>query len=194
MEKEQKYSGVTGIAAKAEGKKLIYCPVWLMCQKKNGRTAYAAVNGRNGKVIADFPIYTPKFLALAAVLAVIAFLLLNFALSLRPEPAFWVTLSLMLIGLITCITQEKKAQKISDYTGVPMTGISFDSLKTNCILLAAAAVIVILSTRNNLLIYLTSLALAAAFTLCCVHTFRIHKQISSRRQPHFARKGADDRA
>ncbi len=71
-----------------------------MSRKNGDKMTYAAVNGQTGKVVADFPISTKKFLGLSAAIAAGVFVLLNGFLTLRPEPAIIVSMVLNIIAMI----------------------------------------------------------------------------------------------
>ena len=49
----------------------VFYPVWFMSYRNGNNITYATVNGQTGKVVADFPISTSRFI-LAALLAALA--------------------------------------------------------------------------------------------------------------------------
>ena len=51
--------------------KLSYLPVWFMSTRRGGKVTYAAINGYNGNIVADFPISRVKFFMLAGVAALV---------------------------------------------------------------------------------------------------------------------------
>ncbi|MCI8572056.1 MAG: hypothetical protein HFI43_11725 [Lachnospiraceae bacterium] len=59
-------------------------PVWFMSYRKNGRVAYATVNGQNCKVAADIPVDIKKYTLGTLWLAIPIFVLLNFFFTIRP--------------------------------------------------------------------------------------------------------------
>ncbi len=59
-------------------------PVWFMSYQKDGRVAYATVNGQTGKVVADLPVDLGKYLIGTFVLALPIFILLNMFLTVTP--------------------------------------------------------------------------------------------------------------
>ena len=99
--------------------KLNYMPVWFMSTRNGDRITYAAVNGYTGKMVADFPISTRKFLTVAVIAAAILAALLSMVLVLRPEPAFWCSAILTLIGFIFCAKEENRLRDIREATGKP---------------------------------------------------------------------------
>lgn len=52
-------------------------PVWFMSYRKKDRVAYAVVNGQTGKVTADLPVDTRKYILISLIAALPIFLLLN---------------------------------------------------------------------------------------------------------------------
>lgn len=60
-------------------------PVWFMSCRKNGRIAYATVNGQTGKVCADLPVSGAKYLLFSLIFALPIFLLLNLILTALPS-------------------------------------------------------------------------------------------------------------
>ncbi|MDE7332917.1 MAG: hypothetical protein K2O16_11915 [Lachnospiraceae bacterium] len=59
-------------------------PVWFMSYRKNGRVAYATVNGQNCKVAADIPVDVKKYTLGTVLLTIPIFVLLNLFLTIRP--------------------------------------------------------------------------------------------------------------
>ena len=74
-------------------------PVWFMSYREGDRITYAAVNGQTGKVAADFPVSTGRYLAAVLVLASALFAVFNFVLTIKPDWALGITTVLMLLGL-----------------------------------------------------------------------------------------------
>lgn len=60
-------------------------PVWFMSYRKNGRVAYATVNGQSGKVAADIPVDIRKYVLGVLLLALPIFLLLNLFFTIKPD-------------------------------------------------------------------------------------------------------------
>lgn len=59
-------------------------PVWFLSWRKDDRIAYAAVNGQTGKVVADLPIDSKRFVCVAMILALPLFILLNLLGTMKP--------------------------------------------------------------------------------------------------------------
>lgn len=66
-------------------KEMGYFPVWFMSFKHKDKVCYTAINGQNGKMVTDIPIDPLKYIIGSIILAVPIALLLNFALTLRPD-------------------------------------------------------------------------------------------------------------
>ncbi len=73
-------------------------PVWFMSYRKNGRVAYATVNGQTGKVFADMPVSVGKFILGSFVFAIPVFLLLNMFFTVQPKCSL---LTVLVAGLMT---------------------------------------------------------------------------------------------
>ena len=121
---------------------LKYMPVWFMSTRKNNRVTYAAINGYTGKIVADFPISTGKFLMIAGIAAAVLAVLLSMILVLRPEPAFWLSAVLMLIGLFFCGKEESKLCDIIEATGQSVNNSIFRFSGKTIRLRSIAAVLV----------------------------------------------------
>lgn len=90
-----------------EPERVMY-PVWFLSYRKDGRVAYATVNGQNGRIAADIPMDIRKYLTGSALLAVPIFFLLNLFLTIKP------TLLLSLSGLLAGATLILYLMELSD--------------------------------------------------------------------------------
>lgn len=91
------FSGLTMLGAKnsfkmtnllhtwCEPPRRVMYPVWFMSYRKDGRVAYATVNGQTGKVAADIPIDIKKYAVCSGLLALPIFLLLNLFFTIKPR-------------------------------------------------------------------------------------------------------------
>ena len=125
--------------------KLNYMPVWFMSMRHGDSLTYAAVNGYTGKIVADFPVSTRGFFAIAGIAAAAVSVLLCMTLVLRPEPAFWLAMLVAAIGLIVCAKEELRLSEISDKIGnTPCSVISVRSkpVGVGLIILAVAVLVV----------------------------------------------------
>lgn len=73
-------------------------PVWFMSFRRGKRVAYAAVNGKSGKVYSDIPISLPAFWIGSLVTALPIFVLLNMFITLQPKNGLLTACFLALAG------------------------------------------------------------------------------------------------
>jgi len=90
-------------------------PVWFMSYKNGDRIAYATVNGQTGKVVADIPMDSKKFLFGCALGAVPIFLLLNLFLTLRPTVLAFLAALIALIVSFVHLAEMKKIEKLDSH-------------------------------------------------------------------------------
>ena len=75
-------------------------PVWFLSYRNGDRVAYAAVNGQNGKIVADMPIDPKRYICSSLLLAIPIFLLLNLFFTFRPVVLLGLSCFLVLISAI----------------------------------------------------------------------------------------------
>ena len=81
-----------------------------MAYKNKDRVAYATVNGQTGKVVADLPVDSKKYVAGSIILALPLFLLLNMFLTVTPG----VLLSMVsVIAMIVALVYGSRMKKIA---------------------------------------------------------------------------------
>ncbi len=68
-----------------EPPKRVMYPVWFMSYQKDGRVAYATVNGQTGKTAVDIPVDIKKYALFSVFLALPIFLFLNLFFTFRPK-------------------------------------------------------------------------------------------------------------
>lgn len=85
-------------------------PVWFLAYRNKDRVAYATVNGQNGKVAADLPVDTKKYLLGSLLLAIPLFLLLNLLFTVVPSTTLLIA---SLLAAITAIIDVVELQRIS---------------------------------------------------------------------------------
>ncbi len=83
-------------------------PVWFMSYQKNGRVAYAAVNGQSGKAAADLPVDIGKYVTGTLLLALPIFLALNLIFTLTPGTVLGCSLLLAAASLMIYLTEISK--------------------------------------------------------------------------------------
>lgn len=88
-------------------------PVWFMSVRSGNRVSYATVNGRTGKVVADFPISPLRLFGCAAALTGLLFLILNFLV--MPTPAVTLIITALIL-IFSCILnlRENKSMRSRD--------------------------------------------------------------------------------
>ncbi len=80
-------------------------PVWFMSYRKDGRVAYATVNGQSGKVAADLPVDLKKYGIGSLLLALPIFLLLNLFFTIMPKTVLGFSAVLALITFFVFISE-----------------------------------------------------------------------------------------
>lgn len=70
---------------KCSAPKRVLYPVWFMSYRKGDRIAYATVNGQTGKVAADIPVDTQKYLLASLIMALPIFIFLNLFFTISPR-------------------------------------------------------------------------------------------------------------
>ena len=75
-------------------------PVWFLSYRNKDRVAYATVNGQTGKVVADMPIDTSKYIISSLVLALPIFLFLNLFFTVIPKTLLGLSCLLVLISAL----------------------------------------------------------------------------------------------
>ena len=91
-----------------------FLPVWFLSNKNEhtGMMSYAVINGLTGKIHADLPIDMKKYLILSLIIAIPAFILLQF-LTMRPTTLVKITMMLLCIMMVfsTGMIREKYIQE-----------------------------------------------------------------------------------
>lgn len=75
-------------------------PVWFLSYRNKDRVAYATVNGQTGKVVADMPIDSKKYMLSSLILAVILFAILNLFFTFKPTTLLAIGSILVIISAI----------------------------------------------------------------------------------------------
>lgn len=103
----KKYSCFDNIATvknhmdmRSETATAVMFPVWFMSYRKDGRVAYATVNGQTGKVVADLPVDLGKYAIGSLVLTLILFFIINSFLFVRPTILLWLVCFLSFATMI----------------------------------------------------------------------------------------------
>ncbi|MBQ8597128.1 MAG: hypothetical protein IJ409_04985 [Lachnospiraceae bacterium] len=82
-------------------------PVWFLSYRNKDRVAYATVNGQTGKVVADMPIDTGKYIICSLLLALPLFLLLNLFLTVVPKTLLGLSTLLVLVSALAYKSELK---------------------------------------------------------------------------------------
>lgn len=82
-------------------------PVWFLSYRNKDRVAYATVNGQTGKVVADMPIDTGKFMICSLLLALPIFLLLNLFFTVIPKTLLGLSCLLVLVSALAYKSELK---------------------------------------------------------------------------------------
>lgn len=103
-------------------------PVWFLSYRKGDRVAYATVNGQTGKVAADLPIDSKKYLFGSVLTAIPIFILLNMFFTVIPSVALIFSMVLAVVALILYsveLSQIKRKDAGTDDKGL-MSKKQFD--------------------------------------------------------------------
>lgn len=188
-------------------------PVWFMSYRKKDRVIYAAVNGQTGKVAADLPIDSKKYIIGSLLLAVPIFILLNLWLVLTPASLL---IGISLLSLLTLFIYAWEAREIknresragdrgfnwvknqrnekkpvrkttsgkSEWKGFPGSLAAF----------IVSVLVLLFSPVSD--IYYYGAAIFSLLAICCTIVSMIHAYnlLSTHRPPQFDKQGGDDRA
>ncbi|MDO4489187.1 MAG: hypothetical protein Q4B67_08905 [Eubacteriales bacterium] len=91
--------------------KLSMLPVWFLTWKKGDRVAYSVVNGESGKVYAEVPVDTRKYLLFSLILAVPIFFLLNFLFTLTGTRMLILSLVLSFLMIVLYVKELERIVK-----------------------------------------------------------------------------------
>ena len=86
-------------------------PVWFLSYRNGDRVAYATINGQTGKVVADLPVDTKKYLIGSLILALPIFVFLNLFFTITPSILLLLT---ALIAVFANITATVELSRIAD--------------------------------------------------------------------------------
>ena len=196
-------------------------PVWFMSYRNGDRVAYAAVNGQTGKVVADLPIDTKKYLLSSAIVAILIFAILNIFLVLTPTVALTaasiLTIAVFLINASQrsairkaetgegdkgkeSLKKEKKNEKgkktkTETVKEAETTGFEKLTIALGIAAVAISAFMLFLAKPvSDIPYYAMCIVEAVFFGLSFRHTLKNYNVMATRRLPQFDRKGGDDRA
>ena len=104
-----------GIPARITEVKATMFPVWFLSYRYMDRVAYAAVNGQNGKIVADLPADPKKYLIGTLLLSIPAFLLFQIILYLTAPTMLIITSICALVCMICSFVWRSKLKTRSQF-------------------------------------------------------------------------------
>ena len=184
-------------------------PVWFMSYRKGDRVAYATVNGQTGKVAADIPIDSKKYILGSLLLALPIFLLLNFFFTFKPNFTLGLSAFLAVATLIIHIAEIRKInvrdQRMDDRGYLSRQSKAAQSSKRessaarggflgSIIAVIAAALIFVINPEAEYRYYAGTIIdfIGVLFTIIAI--IKKYNILATRKLPQFDRKGGDDRA
>ena len=165
-------------------------PVWFMSYRNGDRVAYATVNGQTGKVVADLPIDTRKYVWGSLILAIPIFILLNLFFTLMPSTLLIIATILAGISLVIYYSELgaiKKKEKPDDKKKDP-------GVLTAILALILGIGILVLQPVSDLFYYGGALVSLAGIFITIKDIMYYYNIMTTRRLPQFDRTGGDDRA
>lgn len=165
-------------------------PVWFMSYRNGDRVAYATVNGQTGKVVADLPIDTRKYVWGSLILAIPIFILLNLFFTLMPSTLLIITTILAGISLVIYYSELgaiKKKEKPDDKK-------KDSGVLTAILALILGIGILVLQPVSDLFYYGGALVSLAGIFITIKDIMYYYNIMTTRRLPQFDRTGGDDRA
>lgn len=187
-------------------------PVWFLSYRKNDRVAYATVNGQTGKVVADIPVDTRKYVLSTLLLAVPIFLILALCVTLLPS---WLLLACAILSVISAVTcgiehssirrkDENLDDRVKQYQelhgGQNRIPVKIPKPKApvgtvlSLIATALSMLIWFLHPVSDLWYYITAVFTLVIILVTFIDIIKAYNQLSTRRLPQFDRQGGDDRA
>lgn len=163
-------------------------PVWFMSYRNAGRVAYATVNGQTGKVVADLPIDTRKYLLGSLALALPIFLILNLIFTITPLilliiTAILATISIIIYSAETAAIKQKEPLKMKK---APLFSSIFAVI--------ACVIIAVLQPASDIFYYGAVILSLLAICYSFKDIITYYNILATRRLPQFDRTGGDDRA
>ena len=184
-------------------------PVWFMSYRKGDRVAYATVNGQTGKVAADIPIDSKKYILGSLLLALPIFLLLNFFFTFKPNFTLGLSAFLAVATLIIHIAEIRKInvrdQRMDDRGYLSRQSKAAQSSKRessaarggflgSIIAVIAAALIFVINPVADYWYYAGTIIAFIGVLFTIIAIIKKYNILATRKLPQFDRKGGDDRA
>ncbi|MBD5548584.1 MAG: hypothetical protein HDQ97_14535 [Lachnospiraceae bacterium] len=186
-------------------------PVWFMSYRKGNRVAYATVNGQTGKVAADIPVDSKKYILGSLLLALPIFLLLNLFFTFKPTFTLGVSVVLAILTFVIHMSEvskinqrdqraddrgylfqqsEKPGSSQKRKTSSAARGGSFGSL----VAVIIAALIFIINPVADFWYYGGTIIAFIGILFTIIAIIRKYNILATRKLPQFDRTGGDDRA
>lgn len=184
-------------------------PVWFMSYRKGDRVAYATVNGQTGKVAADIPIDSRKYILGSLLLALPIFLLLNLFFTFKPNFTLGLSLILAAVTFIIHKAEVKKInlrdQRMDDRGYLSQQSKNKQDSKQepsaarggflgSLLAIVIAALIFIINPVADYWYYGGTIIAFIGVLFTIVAIIRKYNILATRKLPQFERKGGDDRA
>lgn len=182
-------------------------PVWFLSYQKNGRVAYATVNGQNGRMSVDVPIDIKKFLITTGVLAIVLFIIMNMMFTFVPKTPLIISIIIGLISIgINCaeIKRIKGKESHTDDKGYKTSHSEkikeAAPVKTKPGYLASlvaviiAVIVLFLAPVHDYYYYGAAVLCGIGILLTLLDVLQKYNLLSTSKLPQFNRTGGDDDA
>lgn len=168
-------------------------PVWFMSYRNGNRVAYTTVNGQTGKIVADIPIDTKKYLLGSLVLAVPIFILLNLFFTIKPHLLMAIT---GFLALLSCILYSVEINNIyarekKNILSLPKKAFGLYAPIVGIILCIAIG---LWNPVSDLFYYGAAILTMMAVFTSIKNIIYYYNILSTRRLPQFDKTGGDNRA
>lgn len=198
-------------------------PVWFMSYRKEGRIAYATVNGQSGKVAADIPVDIKKYLFGTFLLALPIFFLLNGLFTIKPDillscsgilASF--TLIIYLMESAAILRRDKRMDDrgyLHRQSGKPKNGQKkekqitvkellsyetgngkFPGFVSGAVAIGVSVLVRLFAPVSDLWYYGGAIVSFLGILLTNMSIIKKYNILATRKLPQFDRKGGDDRA
>ena len=163
-------------------------PVWFMSYRNGDRVAYTTINGQTGRIVADLPIDSKKYLIGSFALAIPIFLFLNLFFTVLPSTLLGITAVLSVISTIIYFCEMGKIKSREEVSLKP-TGLAGTLLSIGIWIL-----LLILKPASDIFYYGGAIIALIGVFLTIKDVISYYNIMATRRLPQFDRTGGDDRA
>lgn len=187
-------------------------PVWFMSYRKGDRVAYATVNGQTGKVAADIPVDSKKYILGSLLLALPIFLLLNLFFTFKPTFTLGVSVVLAILTFVIHMAEVSKINQRdlrtddrgylfqqSEKTASSQKGKTSSAARGggyigSLVAVIIAALIFIINPVADFWYYGGTIIAFIGILFTIIAIIRKYNILATRKLPQFDRTGGDDRA